>query len=228
MDKGLKEFSSLLFTVTSTYGVYSPPPLEQNWLETGLQCKRCLRKPQVWELSRFCLETSTKLYVHAFGFSSASDVFSQTLTLSFPRFSAYFCKRDALVYTVRLTVYSRVADPYLFYTVADPDLVLKRNWILRLRFSHFAQRYSNFVFDICIFFYIRTSVKGYCPTHGKKKTLFLKIHAFIDIFQHLLWCIFYSSIRIEQLIWTWIPMYECNPILNLPLAGWRNKVVFII
>jgi hypothetical protein len=28
--------SFLLFTVTSTYGFYSPPPFEQKWFETGL------------------------------------------------------------------------------------------------------------------------------------------------------------------------------------------------
>ncbi len=32
--------------------------------------KHCIRKPQVWELSRPCPETSTKLYVHEFGFST--------------------------------------------------------------------------------------------------------------------------------------------------------------
>ncbi len=38
------------------------------WLETDLWCKNCIRKPQVWELSRLCSETSTKFYVHEFGF----------------------------------------------------------------------------------------------------------------------------------------------------------------
>jgi hypothetical protein len=31
---------------------------------TVLYCKHCIWKPQVLELSRFCPETSTKLYVH--------------------------------------------------------------------------------------------------------------------------------------------------------------------
>jgi hypothetical protein len=44
------------------------PPLEQKWVETGLYCKHCILKPQVWELSRFWPETSTKLYVHEWGF----------------------------------------------------------------------------------------------------------------------------------------------------------------
>ncbi len=39
-----------------------PPP------ETGLYYKHCTRKPQVRELSRFCPETSTKLYVDEFDF----------------------------------------------------------------------------------------------------------------------------------------------------------------
>ncbi len=41
------------------------------WRKSGLKlvCNRhCIRKPQVWELSRLCHETSTKLYVHKFGF----------------------------------------------------------------------------------------------------------------------------------------------------------------
>ncbi len=31
-------------------------------------CKHCIRKPQVWELSRSCPEFSTKLNIHEFGF----------------------------------------------------------------------------------------------------------------------------------------------------------------
>ncbi len=51
----------LLSTVTSTNG-----------FETGLkQWKHCKRKTQVWELSRLWPETSTKLYVHEFGFSKS-------------------------------------------------------------------------------------------------------------------------------------------------------------
>jgi hypothetical protein len=37
------------------YGFYSPPPLSKSGL------KHCIRKLQVWELSRLCPETSTKL-----------------------------------------------------------------------------------------------------------------------------------------------------------------------
>jgi hypothetical protein len=48
-------------------GFYPPPPpgakLIWNWF-----LKYCVRKPQVWELTRLCPETSTKLYVHEFGF----------------------------------------------------------------------------------------------------------------------------------------------------------------
>ncbi len=34
-----------------------PPSLSKSaWVETGLQCKHCIRKPQVWELSRLCPE----------------------------------------------------------------------------------------------------------------------------------------------------------------------------
>jgi hypothetical protein len=37
--------------------------------KSGLKLvKHCLQKPQVWELSRLCPETSIKLYVHEFGF----------------------------------------------------------------------------------------------------------------------------------------------------------------
>jgi hypothetical protein len=45
-----------------------PTPLDQKWFETALQCKHCKRKRQVWELSRLCPETSTKFYLHEFGF----------------------------------------------------------------------------------------------------------------------------------------------------------------
>jgi hypothetical protein len=47
-----------------------PPPLEKKWFQTGMKCKHCTGKPQVWELSRLCPEISTKLYVHEFGFRS--------------------------------------------------------------------------------------------------------------------------------------------------------------
>jgi hypothetical protein len=47
-----EEFSSLLFTVTSTNEFYSPfpphpPPADQKWFETGSECKQCTREPQV-------------------------------------------------------------------------------------------------------------------------------------------------------------------------------------
>ncbi len=51
---------------------FTPPPPLRKWLETGMQCKHCIRKPQVWALSRWCPETSTKLCVHEFGFWTPS------------------------------------------------------------------------------------------------------------------------------------------------------------
>ncbi len=60
--------SSLLFTVASTHGYYSP--LEQKWVETGFLYKHCIQKPQVWELSRLWPETSTKSYVREFSSST--------------------------------------------------------------------------------------------------------------------------------------------------------------
>ncbi len=64
-DKSLKSFppcysqSPLLTDFT---------PLEQKWFEAGLWYKNCVQKSQVWELSRLCPETLTKLYVQEFGF----------------------------------------------------------------------------------------------------------------------------------------------------------------
>ncbi len=52
-DNSLKIFPPCYCIFTSTYGFYSLPG-----------------KPQVWELSRLCPETSTKLCVHEFGFCS--------------------------------------------------------------------------------------------------------------------------------------------------------------
>ncbi len=37
---------------------------------SSLWFKKSIQKPQVWELLRLCTETSTKLYVHEFGFST--------------------------------------------------------------------------------------------------------------------------------------------------------------
>ncbi len=50
---------------------FTPPrPPEQKWFEIALFFKHCLCtwKPQDWKLSRLCPKTSTKLYVHEFGF----------------------------------------------------------------------------------------------------------------------------------------------------------------
>jgi hypothetical protein len=55
---------------------YSQSPLQMDFtipFETGLLCKHCIQKPQVWELSRFCPETSTKLYVHELGFRNCFE-----------------------------------------------------------------------------------------------------------------------------------------------------------
>ncbi len=69
-DKSLKSFPSC----------YSQSPLltgftlrQQKWFETGLKCKHCIQKCQVWELLRLCLKTTTKLYVHEFSFSAATN-----------------------------------------------------------------------------------------------------------------------------------------------------------
>ncbi len=50
-----------------------------------------VRKPQVWELSRLCPETSTKLYVHEFGFRSARISFFQAWNFAFST-SIWFLK----------------------------------------------------------------------------------------------------------------------------------------
>ncbi len=86
-----KEFTSLLFTVISlclefflflqthatSYSFYSLVTLHcrgerrKSWkknISSSLWFKKSIKKPQVWELSRLCPETSTKLYVHEFGF----------------------------------------------------------------------------------------------------------------------------------------------------------------
>ncbi len=46
-----------------------PPSLCKNGLNWFVMYSRhCTRKPQFWELSKLCPETSTKLFVHKFGF----------------------------------------------------------------------------------------------------------------------------------------------------------------
>ncbi len=46
--------------ITVTYNVLPLPPWAK-WFETGLQCKHCIRKPQIWELSRLCPETLNEI-----------------------------------------------------------------------------------------------------------------------------------------------------------------------
>ncbi len=101
LDISLKSFSSLLFSVTST--LYSSDlrflfiqitqPLtvsraqllyihckrerRKNWYKTSspsLWYKKSIQKPQAWELWRLCPETSTKLHVHEFCFSTPIPV----------------------------------------------------------------------------------------------------------------------------------------------------------
>jgi hypothetical protein len=62
-DKSLIEFSSLLFTVTSTNGFNPPPPSEQNLFETGLSETSCLITLKIMHRN-----LNEKLYVHEFGF----------------------------------------------------------------------------------------------------------------------------------------------------------------
>jgi len=65
--KVFTELSSLLFPITSTNGCKSDLKLVCN-------VNIVYKKPQVGELSRLCPETSTKLYVHEFGFRSQLQI----------------------------------------------------------------------------------------------------------------------------------------------------------
>ncbi len=93
-DKSLKSFPSLLFKVTSTALPWAlnflklTQPLTVSKVqvlytvkEKGrkpdgktispiLLFKKSIQKPQVWELSRWCPDTSTKFYLHEFVFST--------------------------------------------------------------------------------------------------------------------------------------------------------------
>jgi hypothetical protein len=80
-DKSIQS-SSLLFTQSPLQTDFTyPPPIEQKWFETASQCLQCIRKPQVWELSRLCPEPSTKFYVHEFGFRSLITCCRQTFLI---------------------------------------------------------------------------------------------------------------------------------------------------
>ncbi len=61
-----------VFLLAIHFHLYSrillPPSLGQKWFETGLPCKHCIRKTQVWEFSGLCPETSTKLSIYEFAF----------------------------------------------------------------------------------------------------------------------------------------------------------------
>ncbi len=58
-----------------------------------VQLLNTVKKPQVWELSRFCPETSTKLYVHEFGFRKTLLLFHWILFLqNLPRSSRVLCQ----------------------------------------------------------------------------------------------------------------------------------------
>jgi hypothetical protein len=61
----------MLFTVTYTNGFYSPSPLEKSGLKLVCNINIVYRNLK-FKNSRLCPETSTKLYVHEFGFCSGS------------------------------------------------------------------------------------------------------------------------------------------------------------
>jgi len=50
-DKSIKSFPPC-YSQSPLLRILLPPTLEHKWFETGLLCKHCIQKPQVWELSR--------------------------------------------------------------------------------------------------------------------------------------------------------------------------------
>ncbi len=70
-------FFKLTQTLTIVlYSVHRKGERRETWYKTieNLCCKKSIKKPQVWELSRLCQETSTKFYVHEFGFWTVSQL----------------------------------------------------------------------------------------------------------------------------------------------------------
>ncbi len=63
-------------TVSRVTGSIVKEKRRKTWWKTippSLWFKKSIQKPQVWELSRLWLESSTKLYVHEFGFSTKQE-----------------------------------------------------------------------------------------------------------------------------------------------------------
>ncbi len=57
-DKSLKSFPTCYSQSPLLTDFLPPLPLPPvKWFESGLDCKHCIRKTQVWELSRLCPET---------------------------------------------------------------------------------------------------------------------------------------------------------------------------
>jgi hypothetical protein len=116
-----KQFSSLLFTVTSSafrwdfYFFKLTQPFTVSTVQLlytvkekggkrdrknhilSLWFKESIKKPQVWELSRLCPEISMKLYIHEFGFWS-SCTFMKSLFVSF--FNAGYRTREFRLFFV--------------------------------------------------------------------------------------------------------------------------------
>ncbi len=70
----------LLDSIQTDFTTPPPPHNQQKWFET--RCKRCIWKPQVWELSRLCPETSTKAYVLEFGSARSFPLYCSFIVLS--------------------------------------------------------------------------------------------------------------------------------------------------
>jgi hypothetical protein len=71
--------TSYSFSVQLLYTV------KETTISPSLWFKKSIHKPQVWELSRLCPETSTKLYVHEFGFCMQSRIRTHQSGMHRPR-----------------------------------------------------------------------------------------------------------------------------------------------
>ena len=96
----------------------------KTWSKTvppSLWFKKSMQNPQVWELSRLCPETSTKLYVHEFGFRSQNiwvRLFTKkegikNIILRWPLFDSLLQKKDLC--QIRFRNYSQYY--YLFLII---------------------------------------------------------------------------------------------------------------
>jgi len=117
--------------------------LKQKWLETGLLCKHCIRKPQVWELQDYGQKPQWNCTFIKFGFSIVrycpGAAYSYcSLVPALPTSIMYFWPSVLLKDKICLSLCCRLSHSRLFFTVSWKRFLYPPHAPLSIRSNLFA------------------------------------------------------------------------------------------